>query len=37
MLNYLPKTDSRFRPDMRAYEFGDLDLSSKEKQWLEAN
>jgi len=26
MAKPLPKTDSRFRPDMRAYEFGDVKL-----------
>ena len=31
----LPPTDSRFRPDMRAYEFGNVELASKEKHQLE--
>jgi hypothetical protein len=35
MIEYLPKTDARFRPDIWAYEFGDLDLATGEKNWLE--
>ena len=31
----LPKTDSRFRPDLRAFEYGDFDLAEEEKQRLE--
>jgi len=31
MLYYLPPTDCRFRPDMRAYEHGDLNLGASEK------
>lgn len=31
----LPPTDCRFRPDMRAYEYGNVDLASKEKFRLE--
>ena len=33
----LPPTDSRFRPDLRAYENGDLKLAAKEKNRLEIN
>ena len=33
----LPPTDSRFRPDLRAYENGDLKLGSEEKIRLENN
>ena len=33
----LPPTDCRFRPDLRAYEYGDIDLAAKEKQRLEEN
>lgn len=44
-LNHLPiqllydicPTDSRLRPDMRAYEYGDLELSGREKTRLEEN
>jgi len=32
---YLPITDSRFRPDQKALENGDLDLAAKEKSRLE--
>ena len=35
LLPYLPPTDSRFRPDMRGYEFGNIELASKEKLKLE--
>lgn len=31
----LPKTDCRFRTDIRAYEYGDLELAAKEKHRLE--
>jgi hypothetical protein len=31
----LPPTDSRLRPDLRAWENGDADLASKEKERLE--
>ncbi len=31
----LPRTDSRFRTDLRAYEYGDVDLASDEKTRLE--
>ena len=31
----LPKTDSRFRPDLRAFDHGDLDLAEAEKDRLE--
>lgn len=31
----LPPTDSRLRPDIRALEYGDYDLASKEKDRLE--
>ena len=33
--NRLPRTDSRFRPDIRALENGDLDEAAKEKHRLE--
>lgn len=35
MLHHLPPTDSRLRPDQRAYEYGDVDLAAKEKHRLE--
>lgn len=35
MVNELPPTDSRLRPDLRAYEFGDIKLAAKEKERLE--
>lgn len=35
LLNNIPPTDSRLRTDMRAYEYGDMDLASKEKERLE--
>lgn len=28
MLNHLPPTDTRFRPDIRAFEYGDLELAA---------
>ena len=31
MLKFLPKTDSRFRPDLRAFENGDISLAASEK------
>lgn len=31
----IPRTDARFRTDLRAYENGDIELASKEKTWLE--
>ena len=31
----LPPTDCRFRTDLRAYEYGDLELGAKEKHRLE--
>ena len=31
----LPRTDSRFRPDMKLLELGDIDKASKEKDRLE--
>lgn len=31
----LPPTDSWLRPDLRAYEFGDIENASKEKSRLE--
>ena len=31
----LPRTDSRFRPDNHAYEYGDIDLAEMEKKRLE--
>lgn len=34
-LENLPPTDCRFRPDLRAYEYGALDLGAKEKNRLE--
>lgn len=33
----LPKTDCWFRTDLRAYEYGDIDLSLSEKKRLETN
>lgn len=33
----LPRTDSRFRPDLRAYENGDIDLADIEKKRIEEN
>ena len=35
MLEKIAPTDSRLRPDLRAYEYGDVDLASKEKTRLE--
>ena len=35
MLHSLLPTDSRLRPDMRAYEYGDIKLGSLEKDRLE--
>lgn len=35
MTKHLPKTDSRFRPDLRAFEHGDIPLASSEKHRLE--
>ena len=35
MLSKLPPTDCRLRPDQRAYEYGSLELASKEKYRLE--
>lgn len=35
MLHLLPQTDSRFRPDQRAYEYGNLELAAAEKLRLE--
>ena len=35
LCNKLPRTDCRFWPDLRAYEYGDIDLASSEKTWLE--
>lgn len=32
---YIAPTDSRYRPDLRAYENGDIDLGGKEKHRLE--
>ena len=37
MLAKVPPTDSRFRPDQRAYENGDLELAAVEKNRLEEN
>ncbi len=37
MLEYLPQTDVRFRPDIRAYENGDLELATSEKNRLEVS
>lgn len=37
MLDELPPTDSRFRPDQRAYEYGDFELTGTEKTRLENN
>ena len=36
-INSLPPTDTRFRPDQRAYENGDLQLATDEKLRLEEN
>uniref|UniRef100_A0A0M3IV07 UBX domain-containing protein n=1 Tax=Ascaris lumbricoides TaxID=6252 RepID=A0A0M3IV07_ASCLU len=33
--DYLPRTDSRLRPDMRLLEMGQLDEAAKEKERLE--
>lgn len=33
----LPPTDTRLRPDMRAWEHAELELASKEKERLEEN
>lgn len=35
MVTKLPPTDSRFRPDMRAYEYGDCKLAGEHKKRLE--
>lgn len=35
MIMELPRTDARFRPDNRAYEFSDIDLANSEKLRLE--
>lgn len=35
MLKKIPVTDSRLRPDIRAYENGDFKLAKKEKLRLE--
>lgn len=35
LIKHLPITDSRLRPDIRALEFGDNELASKEKDRLE--
>lgn len=35
MLEKIAPTDSRLRPDLRAYEYGDIDLAAKEKTRLE--
>lgn len=35
MINKMPPTDSRFRPDMRAYEYGDMKLAAEHKKRLE--
>ncbi len=37
MINVLPMTDTRFRPDQRAYEYGDNNLAAHEKNRLEVN
>ena len=37
MILELPPTDSRLRPDLRAYEFGDIKLAAEEKERLEIN
>lgn len=37
LLSDLPPTDTRLRPDQRAYEFGDLKLATEEKHRLEEN
>lgn len=35
MLMKLPQTDTRFRPDQRAYEYGDVTIAAEEKHRLE--
>ncbi len=35
MLAQLPPTDCRLRPDIRAYEYGDLQLATLEKARIE--
>ena len=37
LISKLPPTDSRFRPDLRAWENGDVQLASSEKSRLEQN
>lgn len=37
MLNEIPITDCRLRTDLRAYEYGDMELAAKEKTRLEDN
>ena len=37
MISYLPPTDCRFRTDLRAYEYGDLETATDEKNKLEEN
>ena len=35
LASHLPPTDARFRPDMRAYENGNIDIAAFEKNRLE--
>ena len=35
LMKKLPPTDSRLRPDIRAWENGEADLATKEKERLE--
>lgn len=35
MIDKLPLTDCRFRTDLRAYEYGDMELAASEKNRLE--
>lgn len=35
MIDKLPITDCRFRTDLWAYEYGDMELAASEKNWLE--
>ena len=37
MLSFLAPTDSRLRPDQRAFEYGDMTLAAQEKARLESN
>lgn len=35
MVKHLPPTDVRFRTDLRAYEYGDIEMAANEKHRLE--